>query len=83
MRPASNHAEKLSVVDVSKIDSKTGDQLLEAASKWGFLYVRNHGFTAEGLERTFDLVSADNRLVARSGVLLSNSSVAPIFQVSP
>ena len=56
MQPASNPVDQLSVIDVSRIDSHTGDQLLEAASKLGFLYVRNHGFTAEDLDRIFDLV---------------------------
>ena len=56
MQPASSPVDQLSVIDVSRIDSHTGDQILEAASKWGFLYVRNHGFTAEDLDRIFDLV---------------------------
>lgn len=60
MQPVSSPVEQLSVVDVSKIDSQTGDRILEAASKWGFLYIRNHGFTAEDLERTFDLVRVDD-----------------------
>lgn len=60
MQPVNSPAvEQLSVIDVSKIDAQTGDQVLEAASKLGFLYVRNHGFTAEDLERTFDLVRVD------------------------
>lgn len=72
MQPVHSPMEKLSVIDVSKIDSRTGDQILEAASKWGFLYVRNHGFTAEGLERIFDLVRAYIVLVvARSKCYLT------------
>lgn len=56
MQPVRSPVDQLSVIDVSRIDSHTGDQILEAASKWGFLYVRNHGFTAEDLDRIFDLV---------------------------
>ena len=59
----SSPVEQLPVIDVSKIDSQTGDQILEAASKWGFLYIRNHGFTVEFLERIFDLVRVDTALV--------------------
>ncbi|MCJ1271091.1 hypothetical protein MMC22_010990 [Lobaria immixta] len=55
MQPVSSPVEHLPAIDVSEIDSRTGDQILEAASKWGFLYIRNHGFTAEVLERAFDL----------------------------
>lgn len=59
MQPVNSPVEQLSVIDVSKIDAQTGDQILEAASKWGFLYVRNHGFTAEDLEHIFGLVRVD------------------------
>ena len=47
--------EYLPIIDVSKIDSQTGDQLIQAASKWGFLYVRNQdlGFTSEIMNRSF------------------------------
>lgn len=67
MQLVSSPVEHLPVIDVSELDSRTGDQILEAASKWGFLYIRNHGFTAEVLERTFDLV----RVVIMAGVARS------------
>lgn len=84
MQPVSSPVEHLPAIDVSEIDSRTGDQILEAASKWGFLYIRNHGFTAEVLERAFDLVRAViMAVVARSeSCCLNCISVAPIFQVS-
>ena len=48
----------LPIIDVSKLDLPTGDRLIQAASKWGFFYVKNQhlGFTPEIVNREFDLV---------------------------
>ena len=54
------HAEKdhLPIIDLSQATTETGDQLVEAASKWGFLYIRNRGlgFDTEIIDRIFELV---------------------------
>ena len=54
------HGEKdhLPIIDISQATPETGDQLVEAASKWGFLYIRNQGlgFDTEIIDRIFELV---------------------------
>ena len=52
----------LPIIDISSIDSQTGDRLIQAASKWGFFYVRNQdlGFTPKTMDRSFDLVDGTN-----------------------
>ena len=51
-------SEQLPIIDISNPDSHTGDRLLQAASEWGFVYIKNQGlgFTPEILDRTFGLV---------------------------
>ena len=48
----------LPIIDVSTIDQQTGTELLDAASTWGFVYIksRNLALTPEVVNRTFDIV---------------------------
>lgn len=49
---------KIPVVDVSSATAETGDQLVEAVARFGFVFVRGQdlGFTAQILDDTFELV---------------------------
>ena len=46
------------VIDISNVDDEVGENLVEAASEWGFIYISSHGLdmTAETVNRTFDIV---------------------------
>ena len=58
MEHTSGENEHLPIIDLSQIGPETGDRLVEAASKWGFLYIRNQGlgFDTAVMDRIFGLV---------------------------
>lgn len=45
----------LQIVDVTNIDLSTADELLNAATSQGFLFVEGHGFSAEEVSELFQL----------------------------
>ncbi|MCJ1351958.1 MAG: hypothetical protein MMC33_001942 [Icmadophila ericetorum] len=57
MEHTSGENEHLPIIDLSQIGPETGDRLVEAASKWGFLYIRNQGlgFDTAVMDRIFGL----------------------------
>ena len=48
------------VIDISNVNDEVGETLVEAASKWGFVYIRSHGLdmTAETVNHVFDIVGS-------------------------
>lgn len=48
----------LPVIDISNVDAQTADKLLQAATKWGFVYlsIQGLGISPEEIEQAFDLV---------------------------
>lgn len=48
----------LQVVDISAIDKHTAQQLLDAATAQGFLFVEGHGFSAQEVHQLFQLSKA-------------------------
>lgn len=48
---------RIPVIDVSKLNQETGDELVDAVHKWGFAFVKgcNTGFTASSIDHTFEL----------------------------
>lgn len=44
----------LQIVDVSKVDKSTGDELLRAGSSQGFLFIEGHGFTQDEIDILFE-----------------------------
>ena len=51
-------AEHLPVVDLSDKTSRTSRQLLEAASRWGFVYIKATGLciSSSDVDRAFEMV---------------------------
>ena len=43
----------LKIVDITTVDVLTGDELLDAATKQGFLFVEGHGFTQGEVDKLF------------------------------
>lgn len=48
----------LQVVDISKDDLNTAEQLVKAASTLGFVMIEGSGFTQKDVDRIFELVSS-------------------------
>jgi hypothetical protein len=50
---------KLPIINISETTPEVGHQMIDAAAKYGFLYIdtRGTGFTPEIVERQFELVS--------------------------
>ena len=48
---------QIPVIDLHHFDEKIGDQLVDAVSKWGFAFIRNHdvGFEPEIVDQAFGL----------------------------
>lgn len=44
----------LQIVDISKVDKKTGDELLNAGSSQGFLFIEGHGFSQQEIDLLFE-----------------------------
>lgn len=46
------------VLDLSNDTAQIGDLLVDAVSKWGFVFIRSvgSGFTPEIIDRTFEMV---------------------------
>ncbi len=46
------------VIDISNEDQQTGDELVDAVAKWGFVFIRGEGlgFTSRDIETAFQLV---------------------------
>ncbi|EGV62977.1 hypothetical protein PSN45_004754 [Yamadazyma tenuis] len=45
----------LQTIDISSIDTYTGDQMFKAASSQGFLFIEGHGFSQQEVADLFDL----------------------------
>jgi hypothetical protein len=54
---------QIPVINISEPNESVGDALIDAASKHGFLYVESKGtgFTAEYVDRAFELVSTSSK----------------------
>lgn len=50
---------ELPIIDISSPDEDTGDRLVAAAAKYGFIYIKSTGLSigAEIVDKTFALVS--------------------------
>ena len=57
---ASLHGDvlQLPVIDLSNPPKRTGDDLVKATSRWGFVYIKSagSGFTPEVIKCIFDMV---------------------------
>jgi hypothetical protein len=58
-RTSENDTIELPIIDISSPTLEVGRQMIDAAAKYGFLYVDTKGtdFTAEMVDREFELVS--------------------------
>lgn len=45
----------LQIVDVSKIDLKTGEEIFQAANSQGFLFIEGHNFTQKDVDDLFEI----------------------------
>lgn len=51
---ATTPGNPLKIVDISEINKKCGEELVDAASTQGFLFVKGHGFTAKEVDALFN-----------------------------
>lgn len=56
-----HHGQKIPVIDISNTSKEVAQQVLDAASKYGFLYIKNDGVTIspEDIDNMFKLVRWD------------------------
>lgn len=61
MTSSNGHGLQIPVIDISHVDEATGDEMVDAAARYGFLYVSANGtdFTSQIVDSTFGLVSAE------------------------
>lgn len=61
MTSNNRHGLQIPVIDISHADEATGDEMVDAAARYGFLYIRADGtdFTSQIVDSTFELVSAE------------------------
>lgn len=54
---------QIPIINISEPNESVGDALIDAASKYGFIYVESKGtgFTAEHVDRAFELVSTSSK----------------------
>ena len=77
MRTSNDEASLIPVLDISNVDSQTGDALVDAVKKWGFVYVRGKeiGFTQENIDSMFQRVGSGP--LFRKGIQTSHLSDCP------
>ena len=58
MQSQNDKLSGIPVIDIRNEDSQTGEQLIEAVSTWGFVFVRGPGlgFSAQAINDVFQLV---------------------------
>ena len=58
MAALNNNVPHIPVIDLSNDTFEMGDLLIDALSKWGFVFIRSvgSGFTPAVIDRTFELV---------------------------
>ena len=59
MAASNGHGLQIPVIHISQADESTGNEMVDAAARYGFLYVRAAGtdFTPRIVDSTFELVS--------------------------
>ena len=80
---------QIPIIDVSRIDSGTGSQLINAMAQYGFVFVkgRNTGFTSETIDHAFSLVGHEDAPLSKAKLFtmaeiqnhLTSAQVTPIF----
>lgn len=79
-------AEHIPVIDISRADQETGDQLVEAVHRWGFAFVKgsNTGFSAPLIDDIFELVFPPlSKLEYSMEIMLTATSQSKAFFKSP
>lgn len=58
MHTSTKNASFIPIIDISNANAQTGDDLVNAVTEWGFVYIRGIGvgFTKETIDRMFQLV---------------------------
>jgi len=58
MATSDGHGLQIPVIDISRANEATGDEMVNAAARYGFLYIRTNGidFSPPIVERMFALV---------------------------
>ena len=52
---SSNTSNPLKIVDVTSVDHETAEEMLEAATSQGFLFIEGHDFTQEEVDMLFEV----------------------------
>ncbi len=60
MQCANQDATNIPVIDISDTNPETGEHLIDALVKWGFVFIKAHGsgFTEQIIDDMFKLVCA-------------------------
>jgi isopenicillin N synthase-like dioxygenase len=59
MQASNQETIDIPVIDISNAQSQTGEQIVNAVVKWGFVFIKAHGsgFTPEIIDNIFQRVS--------------------------